>query len=94
MKTLTSLLALALAGSAYAAGTVQLAGSWQLTSFPQPDAGAIRMLPLPQGLAAKTYAATVPGCCEMELVKVGELPDPMVGMNDFAFRAYEGHQWL
>ncbi len=86
-----SLFCLAMAADA---GTVQLNGTWKLTAFSQPDAGAVRALPLPQGLATKTYAATVPGCCEMELVKVGELPDPMVGMNDFSFRAYEGHQWL
>ena len=82
------------AGSAYGAGNVDLNGEWRLAAFPEPDGVAIRSLPLPDGLPVRNYRATVPGCCEMELVKTGELPDPMVGMNDFAFRAYEGHQWL
>jgi len=91
----TCILALALAcGSVVSAENISLNGSWDLSAFPQPDAGAIRSVPLPKGLAVKTYSATVPGCCELELVKAGELPDPMVGMNNFAFRAYEGHQWL
>ena len=74
--------------------TVDLNGTWDLKAFPQPDDGAVRSLPLPAGLEAKTYAATVPGCCEMELVKAGELADPLVGFNAFRFRDYEGHQWL
>ena len=95
LASLVGLLALLPAvGDVFAAETVLLNGAWELTAFPQPRAGAVRSLPLPEGLAVKKYAATVPGCCEMELVKAGELPDPMVGMNNFAFRAYEGHQWL
>jgi len=94
MKTNLMLAVAAACGVLSAAETVSLNGAWTMTAFPQPDAGAIRTLPLPKGLAMRQYAATVPGCCEMELVKTGELPDPMVGMNDFAFRAYEGHQWL
>ena len=73
---------------------VSLNGNWELKTFAQPDDGAVRALPLPAGLDVKTYAATVPGCCEMELVKAGELADPLVGFNAFAFRAYEGNQWL
>ena len=79
---------------AWAAGVVDLNGSWELQAFPQPDDGAVRSLPLPPQVAAKTYSATVPGCCEMELVKAGELPDPLVGFNAFKFRDFEGHQWL
>ena len=77
-----------------AASVLSLNGNWDLTAFPQPDDGAVRSLPLPAGLETRRYAATVPGCCELELVKAGELQDPLVGFNAFAFRAYEGHQWL
>ena len=87
-------LAAAIACGASAAGDLDLNGEWELKAFPQPDKGAVRALPLPAGLEAKTYRATVPGCCEMELVKAGELPDPLFGKNSFAFREYEGHQWL
>ena len=73
---------------------VSLNGNWELKTFAQPDDGAIRSLPLPVGLDVKTYEAVVPGCCEMELVKAGELADPLVGFNAFAFRACEGNQWL
>ena len=77
-----------------AAAVLSLNGEWSLKSFPQPDDGAVRTLPLPAGLEVKAYRATVPGCCEMELVKAGELPDPLFGFNSFKFRDYEGHQWL
>ena len=74
--------------------TLSLDGEWKLEAFAQPDDGAVRSLPLPEGLTVKSHKATVPGCCEMELVKSGELPDPMFSTNAFAFMAYEGHQWL
>ena len=91
-----TVLALAVAAGfwAQAAETVDLDGAWKLTTFPQPVDGAVRALPLPSGLATRTYAATVPGCCEMELVKAGELPDPYVSTNALAFRAVYGNQWL
>ena len=73
---------------------VSLNGNWELKTFAQPDDGAVRALPLSADLDVKAYAATVPGCCEMELVKAGELPDPLVAFNAFKFRPYEGHQWL
>ena len=92
--TLISTVAILAAVCGRAAETLDLNGTWELTAFPQPDDGAIRTLPLPQGLAVKTYRATVPGCCEQELQKCGELPDPLVSTNAFAWRAYEGHQWL
>jgi len=94
MKTFILFLSLAVVRVLLSAGVVDLNGAWSLKSFPQPDDGAVRTLPLPAGLAVKEYAATVPGCCEMELVKAGELPDPLFGFNAFTFRAYEGHQWL
>ena len=81
-------------GAATSAQALSLDGEWKLEAFAQPDDGAVRSLPLPEGLTVKSYKATVPGCCEMELVKSGELPDPMFSTNAFAFMAYEGHQWL
>ena len=72
--------------------TLSLDGEWTLEAFPQPLDGAVRSVPV--GVATQTFAATVPGCCEMELVKAGLLPDPMFSTNAFAFMAYEGHQWL
>lgn len=83
-----------MANVAFPAGTVDLCGEWELVSFPQPDDGAVRSLPLPDGIGAKTYRAAVPGCCELELKAAGELPDPMISTNAFAWREYEGHQWL
>ena len=76
------------------ATVLSLNGEWKLDAFPQPDDGAVRCLPLPAGLEVKSYRATVPGCCERELMKAGELPDPLVSTNAFAWREYEGHQWL
>ena len=76
------------------ATVLSLNGEWKLDAFPQSDDGAVRSLPLPAGLAVKSYRATVPGCCEQELMKAGELPDPLVSTNAFAWREYEGHQWL
>ena len=80
--------------SAIAASMANLDGEWTLDAFPQPEDGAVRSLPLPKGLDVRRYQATVPGCCEMELVKAGLLPDPMFSTNAFAFMAYEGHQWV
>ena len=76
------------------AANVNLNGAWKLETFAQPDDGAVRSLPLPKGLDIKSYRATVPGCCEMELVKAGEMPDPMFSTNALAFTALEGNQWL
>ena len=88
----------ALAMSAFAvfadAQTVSLNGAWKLETFAQPDDGAVRTLPIPNGLEIKSYQATVPGCCEMELVKAGEMPDPMFSTNALEFTALEGNQWL
>jgi len=91
---LFSLLAFGAVFGGFGSGVVDLNGAWSLAAFPQPDDGAVRSLPLPAGLSGKTYRASVPGCCEMELVKSWELPDPLVGFNAFRFRDYEGHQWL
>ena len=83
------------AGGLYGrAVNVDLNGTWKLETFAQPDDGTVRSLPLPAGLAVKSYQATVPGCCEMELVKAGEMPDPMFSTNALAFTALEGNQWL
>lgn len=83
-----------MASAGLSSGVVDLNGNWELKALPQPDDGAIRSLPLPDSLEVKSYCATVPGCCELELMKAGELPDHMVSTNAFAWREYEGHQWL
>ena len=44
----------------FAAETLSLDGKWKLDFFPQPDAGAVRTLPLPEGLDVKHVTATVP----------------------------------
>jgi len=82
------------AGGVLAAETISLNGDWSLEAFPQPEDGAIRTLPLPANLRITAVPAKVPGCCEMDLVAAGLLPDPLVSTNAFAFRAWQGHQWL
>ena len=74
------------------AGELSLDGTWQLDYFPQPIRAAVRdPAKIPDH---KTLAATVPGNCELELVKAGILPNPEVGLNAMKFRPYEGYQWL
>lgn len=71
---------------------VNLNGLWTLDFWEQPDRGAVRtpmMIP-----DHKTIVATVPGNCEMDLVKSGVLPKPEQGLNALKFRKYEGYQWL
>ena len=94
MKRLIAFAVLLSGWSAVAASTVDLNGKWTWEGFPQPDDGAVRSLPLPKGLSAWRCQAAVPGCCEMELVRAGKLPDPMFSTNALAFMEYEGHQWL
>lgn len=77
-----------------AAQAVSLDGEWRLDYFPQPDDGAVRSLPLPDGLDLKSVKATVPGNCELDLVNAGILPPLEVGMNAWLLRPYEGYQWL
>lgn len=93
-KGIYMIFAALMASAGLSSGVVDLNGNWELKAFPQPDDGAIRSLPLPDSLEVKSYCATVPGCCELELMKAGELPDHMVSTNAFAWREYEGHQWL
>ena len=76
------------------AAVLSLNGDWRLDAFPQPDAGAVRSLPLPSGLQVRTVTATVPGNCELDLVRAGDLPVPEVGLNARLLRPYEGYQWL
>ncbi|MBR0505522.1 MAG: glycoside hydrolase family 2, partial [Kiritimatiellae bacterium] len=94
MKCVVLVAALAVGALYGLAVNVDLNGTWRLETFAQPEDGAVRSLPLPTGLAVKSYQATVPGCCEMELVKAGEMPDPMFSTNALAFTALEGNQWL
>ncbi len=80
--------------SASSAVELSLNGEWRLDYFPQPDRGAVRTLPLPSGIDVRTVQATVPGNCELDLVRAGVLPNPEVGTNALALRPYEGFQWL
>ena len=77
-----------------AAQTVSLDGEWQLAYFPQPDGGAVRTLPIPDGMAMKHVKATVPGNCELDLVYADVLPPLEIGLNVLKVRPYEGYQWL
>ena len=92
MKTMTLAAAALSAGLAF--GDVSLNGNWKLDYFPQPDDGAVRTLPVPGDMGLKTVQATVPGNCELDLVRAGVLPEPEIGLNIRKFRDYEGHQWL
>ena len=78
MKTVL-LLSAVLAFMAQAATSVSLNGEWRLDYFPQPDDGALRELPIK--VPMETVQATVPGNCELDLVKAGVLPQPELGMN-------------
>ena len=71
---------------------LSLNGAWKLSYWPEPDSGAQRTLPAPA--MAQTVTATVPGNCELDLVRAGILPPPEIGLNARAFRPYEGYQWL
>ena len=93
-KRLVTGLAAVVAVALQGASTVCLDGEWRLDYFPQPDHGAVRTLPLPAGIDVRTVQATVPGNCELDLVRAGVLPNPEVGTNALALRPYEGFQWL
>ena len=71
--------------------TVSLDGKWRLDYFPEPDDGAVRTLEIPEH---GTVEATVPGNCELDLVRAGVLPEPEVGLNVLKLRPYEGYGWL
>ena len=71
------------------AATLVLDGEWRLDYFPQPDSGAVRTLAIP---AHGTVTATVPGCCEMELVREGLLPTPEIGVGADDIDAFVPHQ--
>ena len=76
------------------ASVLSLNGEWKLEYFPQPDDGAVRTVPLPAEVTAKTVTATVPGNCELDLINAGLLPPAEIGLNARELRRYEGHQWL
>ena len=80
------------AAQAAGAAEISLNGEWRLDYWAQPETGAVRTLDVPADHG--TVKATVPGNCELDLVRAGVLPEPEVGLNVRKFRAYEGHQWL
>ena len=91
-KLLYSVLLVAMGSfCAFGASDVSLNGEWTLDYWPQPGKGAIRSLAIPEH---RTVAATVPGNCELDLVRAGVLPVPETGLNVLQFRQYEGYQWL
>jgi len=95
MTKLGKMMAVAfLAAGGVSGAQISLDGVWRLDYFPQPDDGAVRALPLPPAVAAKTVKATVPGNCELDLVEAGVLPNPEIGTNALKLRPYEGYQWL
>lgn len=71
--------------------SVELSGKWTLDYWPQPDRGAVRTLAIPEH---NTVEATVPGNCELDLVRAGVLPELEKGMNVLKAVPYEGYQWL
>ena len=77
------------------ARSVSLNGEWRLDAFPQPSEGAVRNVGgVACAMGLRTFKATVPGNCELDLVRAGVLPEPEIGMNVCAMRDYEGYQWL
>jgi len=74
------------------ASVLSLNGEWELDFWPQPVTGAVRELPIK--VPFETLSATVPGNCELELIKAGRLPKPEKGLNVLQLRPYEGYQWL
>ena len=73
---------------------LSLDGAWELRYFRQPESAPVRTVPLPEGLPVETVDARVPGNCELDLVRAGRAPDPEIGTNAYAFRKWEGHEWL
>ena len=76
------------------ASALSLDGAWGLSYFRQPEEGALRTLPIPASIEVKEVAATVPGNCELDLVRACLAPNPEIGTNSYAFRKWEGYQWL
>ena len=76
------------------AAVLSLNGSWDLSYFRQPETAPVRTLPVPAGIEVKRVSATVPGNCELDLVRAGLAPNPEIGTNSYAFRKWEGYQWL
>ncbi len=76
------------------AAVLSLNGEWELQYWPQGTAEtAVRELDAVPA-SAKSVKATVPGNCELDLVRAGVLPPMEIGMNVVRLREYEGHQWL
>lgn len=76
------------------ATTLSLDGVWNLSCFRQPDEGAIRSLDIPKAIEVRQVSATVPGNCELDLIRAGLAPNPEIGTNSYVFRQWEGYQWL
>ena len=81
-------------GTVLLATVLSLDGTWSLNYFRQPEEAPVRTLPVPSTIETHAVAATVPGNCELDLVRAGLAPNPEVGTNSYAFRKWEGYEWL
>ena len=74
------------------ATVLSLDGAWDLSYFRQPEAAPVRSLPVPSDVEVRQVQATVPGNCELDLVRAGLAPNPEIGTNSYAFRKWEGYE--
>jgi beta-mannosidase len=71
---------------------IQLNEGWKLTYFPQgdyavEDPGQLRMLNLPE------ISAVVPGNVELDLMRAGIVPNPLVADHILRLRPFEYYEW-
>lgn len=59
-------------------GTISLDGCWE---FAEKDTQSWK-------------CGQVPGCVQMDLIQLGELPDPFIGLNEVPFHALEEKDWV
>jgi len=71
---------------------LSLDGNWELAYFPE---GSIKPenIVKSDGEILTWIEAKVPGNCQLDLVRRGELPDPFVGLNTKMFRGQEFYEW-
>jgi beta-mannosidase len=72
--------------------TVSLDGTWELTYGPQRPTGPRIPDQLPDA-GWPTIEAIVPGNVELDLMRVGALPELSYGNNIYLLRELEGYQW-
>ena len=72
--------------------SISLDGDWDLDYWEQPDEAPIRNVPV--AFRHKRIPASVPGNCELDLVRAGVIPPAEIGLNCFRMRSLEANQWL